>query len=70
MFEKFSHQITTPYIWIFILLIALRAEYSCIRKKEYVHASAFLAVIIISLYFILSMYGLLPHGFEEELFSI
>lgn len=70
MFEKFSHQITTPYIWIFVFLIALRAVYSCVKKKEYVHAAAFLAVIVISLYFILSMYGILPSGFEEDLFSV
>lgn len=69
MFEKFSHEVTSPYLWFFILLLALRAEYACLKKKDYVHAAAFLAVIVVSAYFAASKYGLLPHGFEESLFS-
>lgn len=68
MFEKFSHEVTSPYLWCLIFLLALRAEYSCIRKKEFVQAAAFLAVIVISLYFTASRFGLLPPGFEESLF--
>ena len=59
MFEKFSHEVTSPYLWLFIMLLALRAEYSCLKRKDYVHAAAFLFVIIIAAYFSAVRYGLL-----------
>ena len=45
-FEKFFHEVTSPYVWGCILLLALRAEYKCLKTKDYPHAAAFLPIII------------------------
>ncbi len=52
MFEKFFHEVNGP-IWILIGLLALRAIYSSVKKKDYPHALAFLAILIVASYYML-----------------
>ncbi len=46
-FSKFFHEVNGP-IWILIGLVALRAIYSSIKKKDYPHAAAFVVVIAVA----------------------
>ncbi len=48
-FENFFHEVNGP-IWILIALVALRAIYSSVKKKDYPHAAAFIIVIIVAAY--------------------
>lgn len=52
MFENFFHEVNGP-IWILIGLVALRAIYSSIKKKDYPHAAAFVAVLCAVAYYLL-----------------
>lgn len=54
MFEKFFHEVNGP-IWILIGLVALRAIYSSIKKKDYPHAAAFIVVLAAAAYYALYM---------------
>lgn len=54
MFEKFFHEVDGP-IWILIGLVALRAIYSSIKKKDYPHAAAFIVVLAAAAYYALYM---------------
>ncbi|MDY4920033.1 MAG: hypothetical protein SO119_03020 [Phascolarctobacterium sp.] len=48
-FADFFHEVNGP-IWILIGLIALRAIYKSIKNKDYVHAAAFVPVIVVAIY--------------------
>lgn len=50
MFEKFFHEVNGP-IWILIGLLALRAIYSSVKKKDYPHAAAFIVVLAAAAYY-------------------
>lgn len=65
MFEKFFHEVTSPVVWGLILILALRAEYSCIRKNDIIHAAAFIPVIIGSIFMLASGLGILPPALEK-----
>lgn len=52
MFERFFHEVNGP-VWILIALLALRAIYSSIKKKDYPHAVAFVVVLIAASYYML-----------------
>ena len=59
-FEKFFHEVTSPYVWGCILLLALRAEYKCLKTKDYPHAAAFLPIIIGSGVLLAAALNMLP----------
>lgn len=59
-FEKFVHEVTSPYVWGCILLLALRAEYKCLKTKDYVHAAAFVPIIIGSGFLCAAALNILP----------
>lgn len=69
MFEKFVHPVTGSFIWGIIMLLSLRAVYSCTRKKDYPHLAAFLVIALFSCYMFAQSMGFIPHGFEENLFN-
>ena len=54
MFEQFFHEVNGP-IWVLIGLVALRAIYSSIKKKDYPHATAFVAVLVVAAYYCLAL---------------
>lgn len=60
MFEKFSHEITGPYLWLIILVLSLRAIYSSAKKKDYVHLLAFIFVAAVAAFMAALALGLLP----------
>ena len=58
--EAFYHQTTGTFIWSLILLMALRAEYTCIKKKDIPHAAAFIPVLIVAALMLASSLDMLP----------
>ncbi|MDY6030005.1 MAG: hypothetical protein SPI71_07090 [Acidaminococcaceae bacterium] len=65
MFEKFFHEVTSPLLWALILLLALRAEYSCCQKRDFVHAAAFLPIVIGAAFMLANGLGMLPSCLAE-----
>ena len=43
-FRDFVYCIDSPWAWGVVLLISLRAIYTCAKEKDFVHLAAFLAV--------------------------
>lgn len=60
MWEAFYHQTTGTFIWGLILLLSLRAEYTCIKKKDITHAAAFIPVIVVAAVMLASSLDMLP----------
>ena len=64
MFEQFFHEVNGP-IWVLIGLVALRAIYSSIKKKDYPHAAAFVAVLVVAAYYCLALSCISSRKFRE-----
>ena len=60
MWEAFYHQTTGTYIWGLILLLAIRAEYTCLKKKDITHAAAFIPVLVVATVMLLASLNMLP----------
>ncbi len=70
MFERFYHQVSNPYLWLLIVVVAIRGVYSCTRKKDYVHAVCFVFVLLVSGYFAAQNLGLVSSDFLDKLFGL
>ncbi len=68
MFEEFFHEINQPVLWIILLLVSLRAVYSCIKKKDIPHAAAFFVVLCASAYFTALSFNIITHSFLDNIF--
>ena len=68
MFEEFFHEINQPVLWIILLLVSLRAVYSCIMKKDIPHAAAFFVVLCASAYFTALSFNIINHNFLDGIF--
>ncbi len=68
-FERMSHEISNPYLWVIIFILSLRSEYTCLKHKDYGHAAAFALVLIVSGYFAAVGLGWLPGELLEKLFN-
>ena len=61
--QDFSYTVSSPIVWVVLLLLSLRAVYRCLftsEEKDYAHAGAFLVVLLGSLYMLGAIYGYLP----------
>lgn len=51
-FKDFVYCIDSPWAWSILLLISLRAIFTCAKEKDYAHLAAFIVVCAASIYMI------------------
>ncbi|MBQ7883312.1 MAG: hypothetical protein IJ320_03015 [Phascolarctobacterium sp.] len=68
-FERMSHEVSNPYLWVIIFLLALRGVYSNTKKQDYGHAAAFGFVLIVSGFFAGIGLGIIPASTLDALFN-
>ncbi|MBQ7318007.1 MAG: hypothetical protein IJW91_03690 [Phascolarctobacterium sp.] len=68
-FERMSHEVSNPYLWVIIFLLALRGVYSNTKKQDYGHAAAFGFVLIVSGFFAGIGLGILSPDTMNSLFN-
>jgi len=49
-FTDFVYCVEHPFVWGIILLIALRAVYTCSKEKDVAHLAAFAVIAVASAY--------------------
>lgn len=68
-FERMSHEVSNPYLWAILFVLALRGVYSNVKKQDYGHAAAFAFVLLISGYFASIGLGFLSPDSMNTLFN-
>lgn len=68
-FERMSHEISNPYLWAILFLLAIRGVYSNVKKQDYGHAAAFAFVMAVAGFFAGIGLGFIPASAMDVLFN-